>query len=130
MGSKTSKKKDFSRDEFLIDQLVSQTSFKREQLVQMHSQFLRECPNGRLSKKDFVNMFLKMQSNDAKNLQGTQKYYEYVFNALDQDDSGYIDFSEFIIAFSMISPGSTEEKIRMAFRIFDLGITVALFYNS
>jgi Ca2+-binding EF-hand superfamily protein len=123
MGSKVSKRDNNSHDESLIDQLVTQTSFTREKLVQMRTQFLRECPNGRLSQKDFVNMFIRMHQSDVtKNVQGTQKYYEYIFRALDQDDSGFIDFGEFIIAFSMISPGSTEEKIRMAFRIFDLGI--------
>jgi Ca2+-binding EF-hand superfamily protein len=41
--------------------------------------------------------------------------------AFDSDNSGAIDFSEFVIAFSITSFGDLKDKAKFAFHIFDLG---------
>jgi Ca2+-binding EF-hand superfamily protein len=43
------------------------------------------------------------------------------FRAFDRDHNGFIDFSEFVIAFSITSFGDIKEKAQFAFKIFDLG---------
>jgi Ca2+-binding EF-hand superfamily protein len=43
------------------------------------------------------------------------------FRAFDRDQNGFIDFSEFVIAFSITSFGDIKEKAQFAFKIFDLG---------
>ncbi len=52
-------------------------------------------------------------------------------SAFDADKNGFISFSEFVIALSIISFGNLEEKLQLAFKVFDLGIAfifVILFF--
>ena len=44
----------------------------------------------------------------------------YIFRCQDKDNSGEIDFVEYLIAISVITRGSIREKLRMSFEIFDL----------
>jgi Ca2+-binding EF-hand superfamily protein len=50
------------------------------------------------------------------------KLYENLFfkSAFDASSSGYINFSEFLIAISVTSFGDLHEKAELAFKILDL----------
>jgi calcium-dependent protein kinase len=43
-----------------------------------------------------------------------------LFDLFDEDRSGYIDFRELCICFSLLSKGSFEEKLRLCFDLYDL----------
>ena len=43
-----------------------------------------------------------------------------IFDLFDEDRSGYIDFRELCICFSLLSKGSFEEKLRLCFDLYDL----------
>ena len=58
----------------------------------------------------YFNLKLKLQWLNLSN-----------FRAFDRDHNGFIDFSEFVIAFSITSFGDIKEKAQFAFKIFDLG---------
>ena len=45
--------------------------------------------------------------------------WERLFNFLDADHSGFIDFKEFIGSISVGTRGTPEEKLRFAFHIYD-----------
>ena len=47
-------------------------------------------------------------------------FKRYIFRSQDKDQSGEIDYIEYLIAISVISRGSIREKLRMSFEIFDL----------
>lgn len=44
----------------------------------------------------------------------------YIFKSNDKNKSDELDFSEYLIAISVITRGSVREKLRMSFEIFDL----------
>ena len=53
---------------------------------------------------------------------GSLNYFvRYVFDVFDDDDSGTIEFEEFMFALSITSRGSLEERLDWAFRLYDLG---------
>lgn len=47
-------------------------------------------------------------------------FFRYIFRSQDKDNSGEIDFIEYLIAISVITRGSICEKLRMSFEIFDI----------
>ena len=46
-----------------------------------------------------------------------EKYCDFVFYAFDTDNSGTIEFTEFLIAFNIRSKGSLEERLNWTFNV-------------
>ena len=57
MGSRVSRVKIESD---LLTQLSNKTQFTEEDLKSWHIAFLSECPNGRLSQREFASIFRKL----------------------------------------------------------------------
>ncbi len=47
-------------------------------------------------------------------------FWRYVFKAFDTDNSGEIDFVEFLRAVSIISQGTVKDKLKLSFSMFDI----------
>lgn len=124
MGNKVSTKTMFHLDKTVLGEdelryLLQHTKMSREQIVDFHDDFLRDCPNGYLTKKEFIKMFKEMYQCDCANKKG-DKFCEYVFKAIDENSNSLIEFTDFIICFSISSFGTLKEKIRLAFKIYDV----------
>lgn len=96
--------------------LLRKTNFSREQIQEFYSNFLRDCPHGYITKKNFLRICQASYQNDNK----SEKFCEYVFKAIDVNSKNYIEFSDFIFYFYIVSFGTQKEKIELAFKIFDL----------
>ena len=77
--------------------------------------FLEDCPNGELSKEHLVEIYSQIFPGG-----NSEKFAEHVFGTFDTDRSGTIDFREFMLALHVTSCGTPEEKIRWAFRMYDI----------
>lgn len=47
-------------------------------------------------------------------------FCEHVFRSFDNDNSGKIDFKEFLVAINMTSGGSPRDKLEWAFNMYDI----------
>ncbi|CAF1273039.1 unnamed protein product [Rotaria sp. Silwood1] len=77
--------------------------------------FIRDCPNGRLDKKKFLEVYEQFcPGGNAKN------YCKYAFDAFDKNDDGTIDFSEFLLSFVATKGGDVDERLSAAFDLYDI----------
>ena len=98
-----------------LEFLKASTGYDESTIKQMHKMFMKDCPNGRLTPKKFIDLYkLFIWKGNA------ELYCEHVFRTFDTDQNGYIDFKEFILAVYVTSTGTPEEKFRSAFRMYDV----------
>ncbi|CAF1398503.1 unnamed protein product [Didymodactylos carnosus] len=115
MGGKESKKLDSELDEATIQRLTNNTNYTPEQIQQWHQAFLRDCPSGKLSDRQFTEVYKKFYPEHE-----AEKYSNQVFRTFDIDNNGYIDFVEFLLAVNINSNGDVREKLGLAFDIYDI----------
>ncbi|XP_065829583.1 neuronal calcium sensor 1-like isoform X2 [Oscarella lobularis] len=97
-----------------IDDLKKHTYFTQEELQQWYKGFLKESPSGRMSMKEFQEIYEKVfPSGDSS------KFADLVFSGYDGNKDGSIEFAEYIKAVSAMSRGSLEEKLEWAFNLHD-----------
>lgn len=95
--------------------LMNETGFTREQILLWHSDFLRDCPDGKLSKAKFIDIYKQFYKKGQ-----VAKFCEHAFRVFDKDGSGYIDFVEFLIAVSMTSTKDPIRKTELFFSMYDI----------
>jgi len=84
MGAKISKKPSSRENlstnlsEHEMDLLLISTKMSRQEIVDFHYNYLKECPSGFLTKKEFITMFKLLHPSDTKK-QKVEKFCEYVF---------------------------------------------------
>ncbi|XP_076807728.1 hippocalcin-like protein 4 isoform X2 [Clavelina lepadiformis] len=74
--------------------IVNSTEFTEAEIRQWYKSFLKDCPSGILSKKEFKRSF-------------------------DTNQNGTIDFREFMCALSVTARGTFDQKLKWAFRMYD-----------
>ncbi len=80
-----------------------------------YKEFLQQCPNGKMNKKHFYKFYKLLRGQSGDNL---SKIADRVFSCFDKDSSGYLDFSEFIIAYSSTSIGEPRKKLEFVFMFY------------
>lgn len=98
-----------------IDELMSNTKFSREELQRMYRGFKNECPNGTVDKDTFKKIYAQFFPYGDSSL-----YANHVFNVFDQDRDGKVSFEDFVTGLSVSLYGSREEKMKWAFKLYDL----------
>lgn len=120
MGKAVSK---LSKDD--LKSLRQATYFDKRELQQWYKGFLRDCPSGQLSEEEFVKVFKQFFPFGDPN-----DYCRQLFQVFDVDGSKYIDFKEFIIALSITSRGTDDQKLNWSFRLYDARKTGKVSYDD
>ena len=98
-----------------IDFLVRNTAITREQVVSQFKIFLKNHPDGRISKKSFQSMMQACYPGAD-----TEKLGKHIWRMYDINEDGQIDFYEFMTVLHVMSSGSSEDNLRQLFRVFDI----------
>merc|ERR1712183_405192 len=98
-----------------ISALAKSSGLDEDQVKQAFDSFIAEHPDGHMKPKDFREMMQKaLPKKDASKME------KHVFRIYDSNNDGYIDFTEFMLIFFIMSDGSPEEVLTKIFRVFDV----------
>ncbi|KAL6046190.1 Calcium-binding protein NCS-1, variant 2 [Balamuthia mandrillaris] len=79
----------------------------------MYKQFKKETPQGFITKEEFKEVMKQMGVVD-------NFLQELIFNVFDNNKDGTINFQEFVCALSVMTRGTTDEKLEFSFRLYDI----------
>ncbi|KAM3187074.1 hypothetical protein ACTXT7_003039 [Hymenolepis weldensis] len=77
--------------------------------------YARDCPSGQLSKKKFIEVYSGFFPDG-----NAEEFCTHVFRTFDKDNSGKIDFKEFLLAINITSGGRPKEKLEWAYQMYDI----------
>ncbi|NP_001074270.1 uncharacterized protein LOC563798 [Danio rerio] len=84
------------------------------ELYEWFRKFLNECPSGLITLHEFRRHFCNGTVGKE-----SAEYAEQIFRTLDNNGDGVVDFREYVTAISMLIEGSTVEKLRWSFKLYD-----------
>jgi Ca2+-binding EF-hand superfamily protein len=97
-----------------VEEISRETKFTRSEVKFLYRSFKQECPNGIIDEDRFKEVY-----ENIFPLGDASKYAHLVFQSIDREDTGGITFGDFMEFLSVISKGSTEEKILWSFHFYD-----------
>ncbi|MCP9257023.1 Neuronal calcium sensor 1 [Dirofilaria immitis] len=87
----------------------------QKELRKWHKDFINDYPSGEMKMDEFQNIYKQFFPNGDPT-----KFATFVFNVFDSNKDGCISFPEFIIALSITSRGTLDEKLDWAFSLYDV----------
>ncbi|CAF4043798.1 unnamed protein product, partial [Adineta steineri] len=117
--AKIAKKKMVRQESELTPQQVDDLlhaidSLDEDKLKAMHAEFMKLCPNGKMTKEVFSNAFRTLYPKGKVN-----NYCRYAFNIFDQDSTGALNFTEYVTAMHAHESDDLEDSLGLAFDVFD-----------
>ncbi|VDD79810.1 unnamed protein product [Mesocestoides corti] len=113
MGNALGPRKKLPKED--LEFLMSNTHFTKKQIKQWYNGFIRDCPSGQLSKKKFIEVYSGFFPDG-----NAEEFCTHVFRTFDKDNSGKIDFKEFLLAINITSGGRPKEKLEWAYQMYDI----------
>lgn len=98
-----------------VDEMAEETKFTRAEVKFLYRAFKQECPNGIIDEETFKEVY-----ENIFPLGDASKYASLVFKCIDKEETGGITFGDFMEFLSIMSKGTTQEKILWSFDFFDI----------
>lgn len=93
--------------------LLRGTHYSLEEIIQLRTQFLGDVPEGAVTPKLFANAALMFGIRSPQ-------LVDMLFHAFDLNDDGLITFYEFARGMSIMTRGSSQERLQFAFDMYDV----------
>ncbi|XP_065653308.1 calsenilin-like [Hydra vulgaris] len=98
-----------------LEGLLEETDFTKEELQRMYRGFKTECSEGLIDRNTFVSIqYLLYPDGDPK------VYADRLFTSFDRSNRGKLNFEDFVIGLSKCLHGTCADKLRWAFKLYDL----------
>jgi len=98
-----------------LNDLLSATKFTKQEICHMYRGFKQECPGGIVQEETFKEIYAKFFPHGNSSL-----YAHHVFHAFDANKNGSISFRDMLVSLSTLLRGTTYEKLRWTFTLYDL----------
>jgi len=98
-----------------VDEMAEETKFTQAEVKFLYRAFKQECPNGIIDEETFKEVY-----ENIFPLGDASKYASLVFKCIDKEETGGITFGDFMEFLSIMSKGTTQEKILWSFDFFDI----------
>lgn len=98
-----------------LEQMAEETKFTKKEVRALYRSFKQECPNGIVDEETFKEVYERIFP-----LGDASRYAHLVFAAIDRENTGGITFGDFMEFLSVISKGTTHDKMLWAFTFYDL----------
>lgn len=113
MGCSSSKSIKLNNED--LDFLIRNTSYNEKTIKEWYHGFLQDSPDGKLDRTKFVQMYQMFFTKG-----NPEEFCDHVFRTFDVDGNGHVDFKEFLLAVGITNNGTKEEKLKWAFRMYDI----------
>ncbi|CAG2162731.1 unnamed protein product [Oppiella nova] len=98
-----------------LGELCKCTKFTKREIQVMYRTFKQDCPTGLLEEDTFREIFTRFFPYGNVN-----PYAHYVFKTFDHNRDEAISFKDFLQWLSLLCHGSSQEKLKWAFRLYDI----------
>jgi len=97
-----------------VNQLLHQSNLSEQEIKEFYKDFKKQYPKGRLTKQDVTKLYKKTYPKGDPTA-----VVDEMFRVYDSDKDGTIDFREFLVGLGASQHGSEDEKLQLAFQMFD-----------
>lgn len=98
-----------------IEKYMQMTKFTRKELQAMYRGFKQDCPQGVVKEELFKEIYAHFFPRGSE----TDAYASYVYNSIERSGPS-VTFTDLVLMMSTLARGSPEEKLRWAFRLYDV----------
>jgi len=102
----------------VADDLEETTAFSYAEINDLYRQFRHDCPDLQMTVTQFKRLYRETFPNG-----NPDHFAEHVFKTFDTNNSGYIDFRQFLTTLSAQLKGSFEDKLKWLFGLYDADAT-------
>ena len=98
-----------------LEDLRSVKQFSDAEIIEIHQGFIKHTPSGLVKSEQFMAMYRQLfPFGDAS------AFAKHVCRTVDTNGDDYVDFKEFLCVLSTTSMGKVEEKLGLAFSMYDI----------